>query len=504
MSSDPIIDVRHVSKHYPIYARPSDRLLQMLARGRRRYYREFRALDDVSFAVERGQTLGVIGRNGAGKSTLLQIVCGTLAPTSGTVQVNGRIAALLELGTGFNPEFSGRDNLAINAAILGLSPAQIAERTDDILAFADIGEFIDQPVKTYSSGMYVRLAFSVAIHVSPDILIIDEALAVGDAFFQTKCMQRMKRMLDDGVTMLFISHDIAAVKALCRQVLWLERGSVRAHGATAEVAALYTQDWVAQANRQAQGSGSAEAQAVAQAARVLASGDEGGGEGGGEEGVRKEGADREAARRGVDAGPGAPCAAEGHAAAGSAARAGGPGDAAAFVDAVPADHPGRSGDGRARIVAAGWSTVQGPAQHVPVAWGETLSIDVDVRVLAPCARLVVSYHVKDRHQQHLLGGHSADAADVYTRAWQPGERLRLRFSLPVRLHEGAYSLTLLVASIGDLQRYTDAVFLDWVDDVTVMQVAPRERFPLSDLVELEHELAVEVVPAPAAGVVDPR
>ena len=141
---------------------------------------------------------------------------------------------------------------------------------------------------------------------------------------------------------------------------------------------------------------------------------------------------------------------------------------------------------------------------MPVAWGETLSIDVDVQVHAPCTRLVVSYHVKDRHQQHLLGGHSADAADVYGRAWQPGERLRLRFSLPVRLHEGAYSLTLLVASIGDLQRYTDAVFLDWVDDVTVMQVAPRDRFPLSDLVELEHELAVEVVPAPAAGVVDPR
>ena len=495
MSSDPIIDVRNVSKHYPIYARPADRLLQMLARGRRRYYREFRALDDVSFAVERGQTLGVIGRNGAGKSTLLQIVCGTLAPTSGTVQVNGRIAALLELGTGFNPEFSGRDNLAINAAILGLSPEQIAARTDDILAFADIGEFIDQPVKTYSSGMYVRLAFSVAIHVSPDILIVDEALAVGDAFFQTKCMQRMKRMLDDGVTMLFISHDIAAVKALCRQVLWLERGSVRAHGATAEVAAFYTQDWVAQANRQAQGSASEEARAIAQAARAAALvGELSGGEPSGD---APSGDDRSGPTRTEAPGSGN--------AALDAARSR-PGDSVdvSRPDLVPSDHPGRSGDGRARIIAAGWSTAQGPARHVPVAWGETLSIDVDVLVHAPCTRLVVSYHVKDRHQQHLLGGHSADAESVHARVWQPGERLRLRFSLPVRLHEGTYSLTLLVASIGDLQRYTDAVFLDWVDDVTVMQVAPRERFPLSDLVELEHELAVEVVPAPAAGVVDPR
>ena len=331
-----------------------------------------------------------------------------------------------------------------------------------MLAFADIGDFIDQPVKTYSSGMYVRLAFAIAIHVSPDILIVDEALAVGDAFFQTKCMQRMKRMLDDGVTMLFISHDIAAVKALCRQVLWLKRGSVRAHGPTAEVAALYTQDWVAQANRMAQGSASPEAAAVAQAARSAAD------------------------------------------AAGASGVAGATPSRSAHLDPIPADHPGRSGDGRARFVAAGWSTAQGPARHVPVAWGELLSIEAELLIHEPCERLVVSYHVKDRHQQHLLGGHSADLAAVHARRWLPGERLRLRFTLPVPLHEGSYSLTVLAASIGDLQRYTDAAFLDWVDDVSVMQVAPRERFPLSDLVELEHELAVEVVPAHAAGVVDPR
>src|SRR5690606_37386125 len=145
--------------------------------------------------------------NGAGKSTLLQMICGTLSPSAGSIEVNGRIAALLELGTGFNPDFTGRDNIAINAAILGLTPQEIAERTEDILAFADIGEFIDQPVKTYSSGMYVRLAFAVVIHVSPDILVVDEALAVGDALFQAKCMTRMRRMLDDGLTLLFISHD---------------------------------------------------------------------------------------------------------------------------------------------------------------------------------------------------------------------------------------------------------------------------------------------------------
>jgi len=247
--SEIVVRAQQVTKIYPIYDRPSDRLLQMLWRGRRRYHREFHALEDVSFEVARGRTLGIIGRNGAGKSTLLQIICGTLTPTSGQLEVNGRIAALLELGAGFNPEFSGRDNVRINAAILGLTPTQIDERFDDMLAFADIGDFIDQPVKTYSSGMYVRLAFSVAIHVSPDILVVDEALAVGDAFFQARCMARMKRMLDDGITMLFISHDIAAVKALCSDVLWLERGRVRAWGPTDSVASQYTQDWVVQANR---------------------------------------------------------------------------------------------------------------------------------------------------------------------------------------------------------------------------------------------------------------
>ncbi|MBP8310907.1 MAG: ABC transporter ATP-binding protein [Burkholderiaceae bacterium] len=466
--SEIVVRAQQVSKVYPIYDRPSDRLLQMLWRGRRRYHREFHALDDVSFEVARGRTLGIIGRNGAGKSTLLQIICGTLTPTSGQLEVNGRIAALLELGAGFNPEFSGRDNVRINAAILGLTPAQIDERFDDMLAFADIGDFIDQPVKTYSSGMYVRLAFSVAIHVSPDILVVDEALAVGDAFFQARCMARMKRMLDDGITMLFISHDIAAVKALCTDVLWLERGRVRAWGPTDSVASQYTQDWVVQANRLA-------LDAAAEAAGRRA--------------------------------PAGAFAGDGRAAgAGGTAGAAGTGPAPALAidpacPPVPADHSPRSGDGRARFVAAGWSTPQGPAQHVPVAWGDRLTIRAEIEILAPCAQLIVSYHIKDRHQQHLLGGHTGDSARLYPHHCRPGERLRVRFELPVRLHEGAYSLTLLVAGIGDLSRYTDAVFLDWIDDLMVMRVSARERFPLSDLVELEHDMAVDIVASPQPALV---
>ena len=243
-----VIRAENLSKTYRLYDQPHHRLLQSLAGSRRTYYREFDALKDVNFQLQSGETMGIIGANGAGKSTLLQLLCGTLEPTQGQVQVKGRISALLELGAGFNPEFTGRENLVINAAILGLTPAQIEARTEVIIAFADIGEFIDRPVKTYSSGMYVRVAFAVAVHVDPQIMIVDEALAVGDALFQFKCMSRMRRMLDDGVALLFTSHDVSAIKALCQRALWLEKGQVRMLGDTAEVTRAYDQDWVMRAN----------------------------------------------------------------------------------------------------------------------------------------------------------------------------------------------------------------------------------------------------------------
>lgn len=248
MSSDPaatlpqphdtVIEVRNVGKCYQIYERPQDRLKQMLWRGRRRYYREFWALQDLSFSVRRGETVGLIGRNGSGKSTLLKMLCATLAPTTGTLAVRGRVAALLELGTGFNPEFTGRENVYLNAAILGLDDAEIERYLPDILAFADIGEFIDQPVKTYSSGMAVRLAFAVAAHVCADILIIDEALSVGDVFFVQKCMRFLRKFQTQG-TLFFVSHDTGTVVNLCDRVLWLERGQLKEMGPAKEVCAHY-------------------------------------------------------------------------------------------------------------------------------------------------------------------------------------------------------------------------------------------------------------------------
>jgi homopolymeric O-antigen transport system ATP-binding protein len=237
-SSDAAISVRRLSKCYPAYDKPQDRLKQMLWRGRRTYHKEFWALRDVSFDIARGQTVGIIGRNGSGKSTVLQIICGTLAPTSGQVAVDGRVAALLELGAGFNPEFTGRENVYMTAAILGLSGEEIEARYQDIVSFADIGEYIDQPVKTYSSGMVVRLGFAVAAHVLAEILVIDEALAVGDVFFVQKCMRFLREFREQG-TLLFVSHDIAAVVNLCDTVVLLEHGAVRAIGSAKEVCELY-------------------------------------------------------------------------------------------------------------------------------------------------------------------------------------------------------------------------------------------------------------------------
>ncbi|MBZ9573715.1 ABC transporter ATP-binding protein [Modicisalibacter sp. MOD 31.J] len=257
---DVAIRVADVAKYYRVYATPRDRLKQfivprlqrLIGRPPREYGRDFHALDGISFEIARGETVGIIGRNGSGKSTLLQMICGTLAPTRGEVGTRGRVAALLELGAGFDPEFTGRENVYMNATVLGLSREEIDARFDDILAFSEIGDFIDQPVKTYSSGMYVRLAFAVIAHVDADILVIDEALAVGDAFFVQKCMRFLRDFMKRG-TVLFVSHDTAAVLNLCQRAIWLDGGKVVAEGEPKDVADAYLQAFF-ESN---QGSGSA-------------------------------------------------------------------------------------------------------------------------------------------------------------------------------------------------------------------------------------------------------
>ena len=235
----PALRVESVSKQYRIYDRPVDRLKESLTRGRWKTHREFWALHDISFEIEAGTTTGIIGPNGSGKSTLLQIITGTLEPTHGTVWHQGRIAALLELGAGFNPDFTGIENVFMNASLLGLSKSETETLLPEIASFAEIGEFIHQPLKTYSSGMYIRLAFATAIAVSPQILIIDEALSVGDAVFQHRCTRRIKEMQEAGTTILFVSHDPGAIRALCSRAILLNGGRMEADGAPAEVLDRY-------------------------------------------------------------------------------------------------------------------------------------------------------------------------------------------------------------------------------------------------------------------------
>ncbi len=248
MCSDLAIKVENLGKCYAIYEQPRDRLKQfvlprlnkLLNKQSKKYYREFWALNNVSFEIKKGETLGIIGRNGSGKSTLLQMICGTLTPTTGGVVTHGRIAALLELGSGFNPEFTGRENVYLNGVILGLSRTEIDRRLDDIIQFADIGEFIDQPVKTYSSGMVVRLAFAVIAHVDADILVIDEALAVGDAVFTQKCMRFIRRFQEKG-SLIFVSHDTGSVQNLCKFGIWLKNGKIEQAGTAKSVSQAYLQ-----------------------------------------------------------------------------------------------------------------------------------------------------------------------------------------------------------------------------------------------------------------------
>lgn len=239
MSSDAVISVSHLGKCYQLYNQPQDRLKQFLWRGRRQFYREFWALREVSFEVEPGEVIGIVGRNGSGKSTLLQLICQTLTPTCGEVTVRGRVAALLELGAGFNPEFTGRENVLMNAAILGLSPGEIAARFDEIVDFSGIRDFIDQPAKTYSSGMYMRLAFAVAVSVDPDILVIDEALSVGDGEFARRSFDRIMALKAAGKTILFCSHSMYQIEAICNRAIWLKEGRVVLSGTPAVVVSAY-------------------------------------------------------------------------------------------------------------------------------------------------------------------------------------------------------------------------------------------------------------------------
>ena len=240
LPTNTIVQCTNLGKCYQIYNEPKDRLKQIIRRGSKQYFKEFWALRDINFEIKQGESLGIIGRNGSGKSTLLQLICGTLTPTEGIVNKKGRVAALLELGSGFNPEFTGLENIYLNASMLGLTKEETNNKIDDILAFADIGDYINQPVKSYSSGMSVRLAFAVSANVDADILVIDEALSVGDAIFVQRCMRFIRKIREEKC-LIFVSHDSEAIKSFCNKALWLHQGNIKAKGECKEVALDYLQ-----------------------------------------------------------------------------------------------------------------------------------------------------------------------------------------------------------------------------------------------------------------------
>ncbi|MHC9085644.1 ABC transporter ATP-binding protein [Luteimonas sp. RIT-PG2_3] len=416
MEADVVISVAGCGKSYHMYERPSHRLWQSLMGKRKSFYRDFWALRDVSLDVRRGETVGIIGRNGSGKSTLLQMIAGTLTPTTGTVGVKGRVAALLELGSGFNPEFTGRENVYLNAAILGMRRDQIEARMESILAFAEIGEFIDQPVRSYSSGMAVRLAFAVMAHVDAEILIIDEALAVGDAFFSQKCMRFLRKFKETG-TLLFVSHDAAAVVNLCERAVWLENGVLRLQGASQDVMEAYmTEQHVV--SRQDAG-GRVEVKA-------------------GQRAVRADAPDFRA---------------DDFKEAGVLNRM--------AIFEFDAEMLGMEFGARGARIEHVQLCDQAGQRISVLEGGEVVRLSVDVRLIEDLQDLIVGFYVKDRLGQRLFGDNTFFAYRKSPLSGKAGARLRAAFTfrMPI-MPSGSYMVDVAVAS-GDQAEHTQQ---HWIHD----------------------------------------
>jgi lipopolysaccharide transport system ATP-binding protein len=422
MSSDIAIQVRSLRKEYQLYGSQGDRVkqwtlpfLQMcLGRLPAEYYRRFVALEDISFEVHKGETLGLIGPNGSGKSTLLQLICGTLTPTSGVLEVDGRIAALLELGAGFHPEFTGRENVYLNGALLGLPTREIDKRFDDIAAFADVGRHIDQPVKTYSSGMYVRLAFAVVAHVNADILIIDEALAVGDIQFQQQCMRFLADFQKQGKTLLIVSHDLGAIKALCRTAIHLDRGVIVDNGVAGTVVDRY----------------------VLQATRM-------------HESVNGAGVKPKPGAHMVNLAPKL-----------STHQQSGP--------LLRTEKFERSGSGRVRIVSVQVENASGEAV-TSAYFGQIINLIVRLEIVDVCHGLTVAFYVKDRRRLEVIGTNSENEGQPVSDVSR-GQSYVFQFSFAVRLKPGPYSVSVLLANSSHASE-----FYDWMEDVVLFEVLPSSR-----------------------------
>jgi len=422
----PLIAVKGLSKSYEVYSRASDRLLQMLfGTEDRRYFRHFTALSDVTFEVNRGSSFAVIGKNGAGKSTLLQLITGTLQPTTGTIKVNGKVAAVLELGAGFNPEFSGRENIELYCNLFLMPPELIRSRFDQIVEFSELRDFIDQPLKTYSSGMVARLAFSVIAHVDADILIIDEALSVGDAAFSQKCMRYLREFKHRG-SIFFVSHDLSAVRSFCDEAIWLESGKVRAIGEASRVcdaylAEIYPNDTSSKKEVTVN-------QPPAGAARLRVS--------------------RKLIQPKVDT------------------------DGAVDRGAMRMEgfnfnaQSSEFGNGNARILSVQMTDDEGRKISDCVGQRQVV-VTVEVLAMAPILSPIVGFHVKDRLGQPLFGGNTFKTYEGNTPQIEAGHVFEASFSFRMpTLMVGDYSITAAIAD-GTLEAHTQ---LHWLHDAALFSV----------------------------------
>ncbi len=400
-----VAEFRGVSKSYPIYSSPSDRLKELFFFNRRSFHRDFWALRDISFEIRRGETFCIVGENGSGKSTLLQIVAGILRPTSGHANVNGRVAALLELGSGFNPEFSGRDNVYLNGAILGLSRKEMDAKFPAIAQFAEIGDFMDQPVKTYSSGMAVRLAFAVAIHVDPEILLVDEALAVGDIYFRQRCMRKVHELRERETTIVFVSHALSDVKSIGDRAMWLDAGRIRDIGETDRVTTKYM------------------AAMVEKDSRYL---------------TAKHGP---ASARDMD----------------------GPTTAPEIVEHIPnIDH--RHGDRRAEVI--GIAVLDAHGSPLPVLEpSSTIVVRISVRANANITLPIVGFMLRN-HMGLDFSGTNTSREDFELPAMRPGDIFTVDFHVQLpELYPSAFSFSPAIAD-GTLHSY---VMCDWIDNAVTLQ-----------------------------------
>lgn len=430
--SEIAISVRNVSKCFKRYARPVDRLKEILLPGKTRAD-EFWALQDINLEVPKGQTLGIIGRNGCGKSTLLQIIAGTLTPTTGEVEVNGRVSALLELGSGFNPEFTGRQNVFFNGRLLGLSQKEIEDKFDEIASFADIGDFIDQPVKTYSSGMFVRLAFAVSVNVSPEVLIVDEALAVGDVVFQHRCMRRMRALMDSGVTTLFVSHDSGAIKTLCNSAVMLHQGKIYSSGLpnaviidymkliTDEELGLVQVELDNQVDIQGNNDTNQENNSSFNSAEKQNS----------SEVLEQDNLSKQQLQNEIQ--------------------------------------PRRRGSCKAIIEKLKLLNDSSAYNNENLIFGfnEQVTLVADVKVYEQLESCIVGFFVCDKNGNEIIGSNTFEE-NIQIGNLAPGDRLQVQFKFNLPLRTGSYSLT-----VAGAENYTSLTF-DWIDNALVFQVLPPD------------------------------